>query len=79
MVIDLRDLWAQLAAVPARQWTELDLGLDEEGDLGECGAFFGLIALVNGERSFLILFRYSGDAGFSSRDPAYTGPPFELD
>ena len=75
VVTDLQGLHARLAAVRARQWTELDLGLDEEEDPGEGAAFFGLIVLISGDRSFLIFFRYSGDAGFSSRDPAYTGPP----
>ena len=74
VVTDLQDLHARLAAVRARQWTKLDLGLDEDNP-GEGGVFFGLIVLITGDRSFLTFFRYSGDAGFSSRDPAYTGPP----
>ena len=74
VVTDLRDLQARLSAVPARQWAELVLGLEEE-DSGENGTFFGLIVLTSGDRSFLVYFRYSGDAGFSSRHPSYTGPP----
>jgi hypothetical protein len=31
--------------------------------------------LVNGDRAWLMYVRESGDAGFSSRDPNYGGPP----
>lgn len=34
-----------------------------------------LCALINGDRGWLIYFRYSGDSGFSSRNPNYDGPP----
>ena len=33
-----------------------------------------LAALINGEHAWLTLFRYDGDAGFSSRNPQYRGP-----
>lgn len=32
-----------------------------------------MCALVNGNRGWLMYLRYEGDAGFSSRDPAYLG------
>jgi hypothetical protein len=38
------------------------------------GDFPCLCALVNGQRAWLMFLRYSGDAGFSSRNPEYTGP-----
>jgi hypothetical protein len=34
-----------------------------------------LCALVNGERGWLMCLRFDGDAGFSSRNPRYVGPP----
>jgi len=33
-----------------------------------------MCALVNGDRAWLMYLRYDGDAGFSSRNPAYEGP-----
>lgn len=33
-----------------------------------------MCALVNGATGWLMYLRESGDAGFSSRNPAYTGP-----
>lgn len=73
MVTDLQTLRAHWAAIRDRQWNELEIGEDE--DPGEGGDFFGLIALINRKRSFLVYFRYAGDAGFSSRDPNYKGSP----
>jgi len=34
-----------------------------------------LCALINGESAWLMFLRYEGDAGFSTRDPKYSGPP----
>jgi hypothetical protein len=34
-----------------------------------------LCALINGDRGWLMYLRYSGDSGFSSRNPDYDGPP----
>jgi hypothetical protein len=31
-------------------------------------------ALINGEAAWLMYMRYEGDAGFSTRNPQYTGP-----
>jgi len=37
------------------------------------GDFPSLFALLNGDRGWLMCIRYDGDAGFSSRNPAYVG------
>ncbi|MBU2853023.1 hypothetical protein HF928_03035 [Acidithiobacillus ferriphilus] len=34
-----------------------------------------LCALINGDRGWLMFLRSEGDAGMSSRDPAYVGAP----
>lgn len=34
-----------------------------------------LCALINGELGWLMVLRSEGDAGLSSRNPAYVGPP----
>lgn len=39
------------------------------------GPFPALCALVNGHRAWMMYLRYAGDAGFSSRNPAYRGDP----
>jgi hypothetical protein len=39
------------------------------------GRFPALCALLNGGRGWLTCLRAEGDAGFSSRNPAYAGPP----
>ncbi|HXE55086.1 MAG TPA: Imm1 family immunity protein [Tepidisphaeraceae bacterium] len=36
-----------------------------------------LFALINGDVGWLMYLRESGDAGFSSRNPDYNGPPDE--
>jgi len=33
-----------------------------------------ICALLNGEAAWLMYMRYKGDAGFSTRNPKYTGP-----
>ena len=39
-----------------------------------------MCALINGKLGWLMYLRESGDAGFSSRNPRYDGPPdAELD
>lgn len=38
-------------------------------------AFPALCALVNGDQGWLMCMRSEGDAGFSSRNPGYSGPP----
>ena len=37
-----------------------------------------LSALINGDVGWLMYFRKDGDAGFSSRNPGYVGPPDEI-
>jgi hypothetical protein len=37
-----------------------------------------LCALINGDLGWLGYLREPGDAGFSSRNPGYTGPPDEM-
>jgi hypothetical protein len=39
------------------------------------GRFPALCALLNGDRGWLMCLRAEGDAGFSSRNPDYVGPP----
>jgi len=39
------------------------------------GPYPALCALMNGNLGWLMWARYEGDAGFSSRNPAYSGPP----
>src|SRR5918996_4002273 len=39
------------------------------------GRFPALCALLNGDRGWLTCLRAEGDAGFSSRNPGYAGPP----
>ena len=39
------------------------------------GRFPALCALLNGDRGWLTCLRAEGDAGFSSRNPRYAGPP----
>lgn len=39
------------------------------------GRFPALCALLNGDRAWLTCLRADGDAGFSSRNPGYAGPP----
>jgi hypothetical protein len=34
-----------------------------------------LYALINNDRGWLMYLRQDGDSGFSSRNPAYDGPP----
>jgi hypothetical protein len=72
-VTDLADLRTHLAAVRDKQWSEVNLGVDEDQE--EESNFFGIIALVNGERSLLVYFRHDGDSGLTSRDSEYVGPP----
>src|SRR5678815_3132714 len=38
------------------------------------GPYPALCALMNGNLGWLMWARYEGDAGFSSRNPAYSGP-----
>jgi hypothetical protein len=62
----LTDLDAMLARIPETGFVEVWV---------MHGRFPALCALLNGDRGWLTCFRYEGDAGFSSRNPAYAGPP----
>ena len=68
----IADLRARLVARHETPWTEVVLG--EVDDPGESGIFFGLLMLTHDDRAVLLYFRYDGDAGLTSRDPAYAGP-----
>ena len=39
------------------------------------GPYPAICALMNGNRGWLMWVRHEGDAGFSSRNPSYSGPP----
>lgn len=72
-VIDtIADLRARLATLHQTHLADVDLY--EVDDPGEEGTFYCLAMLTHDDRALLIYFRYAGDAGFSSRDPAYGGP-----
>ena len=62
----LAELEDALASVPAAGYAEVWVDHD---------SFPALCLLVNGEHGWLMCLRYSGDAGFSSRNPAYVGDP----
>lgn len=68
----IADLRARLATLRQAHWADVDLC--EVDDPGEGGTFYCLALLTHDDRALLIYFRYCGDAGFSSRDPAYGGP-----
>lgn len=63
---DLVDVRAALAKLPGDGFLEIWIHHDP---------FPALCALVNGEHGWLMCLRYEGDAGFSSRNPRYAGPP----
>ncbi len=50
-------------------------GIDYAEVWVEHGAFPCVCALIHGDRAWLMYLRYDGDAGFSSRNPAYDGSP----
>ena len=57
----VRDTLASVGPQPFREiWINADGGR-------------ALCALLNGERGFLMYLRMEGDAGFTSRNPAFTG------
>jgi hypothetical protein len=61
----LAELAAELASLSATGFAEIWV---------DHGGFPALCALVNGEQGWLMWVRYDGDAGFSSRNPGYSGP-----
>jgi Immunity protein Imm1 len=65
-VSDLDELRLRLAQARRTQFLEVWL---------EHAAGWPVIcALINGEAAWLMYLRYEGDAGFSTRNPQYTGP-----
>src|SRR5215813_10625316 len=66
IVVDVR---AALATLPDRGF--LEIWIDHN-------PYPSLLALVNGDRGWLMCLRYDGDAGFSSRNPRYAGTPDAL-
>ena len=63
---DLVEVRAALAGLPGDGF--LEIWIDHS-------PYPSLCALVNGERGWLMCLRHDGDAGFSSRNPRYSGPP----
>lgn len=62
----LLDLHDKLAALESNAFAEI--WVDHH-------PFPAICALINGDRGWLMWVRHEGDAGFSSRNPAYSGPP----
>jgi hypothetical protein len=62
----LADLSVALARLPPAGYAEVWVDHDP---------FPALCALLNGDQGWLMYVRYEGDAGFSSRNRAYSGPP----
>jgi hypothetical protein len=62
----LLNLDAMLARIPKQGFAEVWVMR---------GRFPALCALLNGDRGWLTCLRHEGDAGFSTRNPAYAGPP----
>jgi hypothetical protein len=71
VVDSISALRAHVAMLRQAHWSEVDLY--EVDDLGEEGTFFALTMLTHDVRALLVYFRYSGDPGFTSRDPTYSG------
>src|SRR2546426_788018 len=68
VVDSVSDLCAHVVTLRQAHWSEVELY--EADDPGEEGTFFGLTMLTHDARALLVYFRYSGDSGFTSRDPA---------
>lgn len=62
----LREIQAALAEERESQYAEIWI---------DHGNFPALCALMNDTRGWLMCLRFEGDAGFSSRNPAYKGEP----
>jgi hypothetical protein len=62
----LEELDKSLKAIPTAGYAEIWVNHD---------SFPALCVLVNGEQSWLMCLRFSGDAGFSSRNPSFVGKP----
>ena len=67
-VTELNELQVQLIRVRRQQFAEIWLQDTADNAPSIC-------ALINGDAAWLMFQRYEGDAGFSTRDPNYAGPP----
>jgi len=65
-VTDLDELRPRLAQIRRTQFSEVWIY--------HTGGWPAICALVNGEAAWVMFMRYSGDAGFSTRNPLYDGP-----
>ena len=65
-VTDLDELRVRLAQIRRTQFSEVWLQHTD--------GWPAIAALVNGEAAWLMYVRHEGDAGFSTRNPQYTGP-----
>jgi Immunity protein Imm1 len=65
-VTDLDELRVRLAQIRRTQFSEVWLQHTD--------GWPAIAALVNGEAAWLMYVRHEGDAGFSTRNPLYTGP-----
>ena len=61
---------ARISELPDEQCAEVCLATFQQGQPGP-----SLTALIRGTRGWLTYSRLEGDAGFSSRNPTYSGPP----
>jgi hypothetical protein len=66
-VSELNELHVHLIHVLRRQFAEIWMQYAAENPT--------ICALTNGQAAWLMYLRYEGDAGFSTRDPNYSGPP----
>jgi immunity protein Imm1 of predicted polymorphic toxin system len=70
VVSSVGDAQPHWRTVRSQQFSEVWLDTGEDGP--------SLTMLVNGERAWLMYLRHHEDAGFSSRNPEYSGPPDAL-
>jgi Immunity protein Imm1 len=66
-VTELNELQVHLIHVCRRQFAEIWMQHAPESPT--------ISALINGEAAWLMYLRFEGDAGFSTRNPNYSGPP----
>jgi hypothetical protein len=66
-VTDLGELQVRLAQGTRTKFSEIWLQHTE--------GWPAISALINGDAAWLMFLRFEGDAGFSTRNPNYAGPP----
>lgn len=64
---ELNELQVHLIHVRRRQFAEIWMQHAADSP--------SISALINGEAAWLMYLRFEGDAGFSTRNPNYAGPP----